>query len=51
MSIGVQREESVIEFTTRAVLAGIIFGVAFGAANAYLGLKVGLTDSLVRSSP
>ncbi|HEX6094986.1 MAG TPA: oligopeptide transporter, OPT family [Thermoanaerobaculia bacterium] len=45
MSIGVQREESVIEFTVRAVLAGIIFGVAFGAANAYLGLRVGLTVS------
>ena len=45
MSIGVQREESVIEFTVRAVLAGIIFGVLFGAANAYLGLRVGLTVS------
>lgn len=45
MSIGVQREESVIEFTTRAVVAGIGFGVLFGAANAYLGLKVGLTVS------
>jgi putative OPT family oligopeptide transporter len=40
-----EREESVIEFTVRAVLAGIIFGVAFGAANAYLGLRVGLTVS------
>src|SRR5687768_888535 len=45
MSIGVQREESVIEFTLRAVIAGIGFGVLFGAANAYLGLKVGLTVS------
>ena len=45
MSIGVQREESVIEFTVRSVIAGIVFGVAFGAANAYLGLKVGLTVS------
>lgn len=45
MSIGVQREESVIEFTVRAVVAGIIFGIAFGAANAYLGLRVGLTVS------
>src|SRR5687768_12312639 len=45
MSIGVQREESVIEFTLRAVIAGIVFGVIFGAANAYLGLKVGLTVS------
>lgn len=45
MSIGVQREESVIEFTLRAVVAGILFGVLFGAANAYLGLRVGLTVS------
>ncbi|HEV7242711.1 MAG TPA: oligopeptide transporter, OPT family [Thermoanaerobaculia bacterium] len=40
-----QREESVIEFTLRAVIAGIVFGVLFGAANAYLGLRVGLTVS------
>ena len=45
MSIGVQREESVIEFTFRAVIAGIVFGILFGAANAYLGLRVGLTVS------
>ncbi|MGZ5444150.1 MAG: OPT family oligopeptide transporter [Thermoanaerobaculia bacterium] len=45
MSVGIEREESVIEFTVRAVIAGIVFGVAFGAANAYLGLKVGLTVS------
>lgn len=45
MSVGIEREESVIEFTVRAVVAGILFGVAFGAANAYLGLKVGLTVS------
>ncbi len=38
-------EESVVEFTLRAVLAGIVFGVVFGAANAYLGLRVGLTVS------
>lgn len=39
------RDESVIEFTIRAVIAGVLFGVIFGAANAYLGLKVGLTVS------
>src|SRR5688572_31956570 len=33
------------EFTLRAALAGIIFGLLFGAANAYLGLRVGLTVS------
>lgn len=45
MSIAPARNESVIEFTTRAVIAGIFFGILFGAANAYLGLKVGLTVS------
>jgi putative OPT family oligopeptide transporter len=45
MSIAAQRDESVIELTTRAVIAGVLFGVIFGAANAYLGLKVGLTVS------
>lgn len=40
-----RENESVIEFTTRAVAAGIAFGVLFGAANAYLGLRVGLTVS------
>ncbi|MGZ8797887.1 MAG: OPT/YSL family transporter, partial [Thermoanaerobaculia bacterium] len=38
-------EESVIEFTARAIVAGILFGVVFGAAHAYLGLRVGLTVS------
>jgi putative OPT family oligopeptide transporter len=33
------------EFTVRAALAGIVFGLLFGAANAYLGLRVGLTVS------
>ncbi len=37
------QDESVVEFTFRAAVAGILFGIAFGAANAYLGLKVGLT--------
>ena len=45
MSAVIEREESVIEFTVRAVIAGIVFGVLFGAANAYLGLRVGLTVS------
>src|SRR5689334_10666703 len=40
-----QRDENVLEFTTRAVVAGICFGIVFGAANAYLGLRVGLTVS------
>jgi putative OPT family oligopeptide transporter len=33
------------ELTIRAVLCGLLFGVLFGAANAYLGLKAGLTVS------
>ncbi len=33
------------ELTVKAVLAGIILGIIFGAANTYLGLKVGLTIS------
>ncbi len=37
--------ESPLEFTVKAVIPGIIFGVCFGAANAYLGLKAGLTIS------
>jgi len=35
----------VAEFTLKAVLCGLVFGVLFGAANAYLGLKAGLTIS------
>jgi putative OPT family oligopeptide transporter len=33
------------EFTLRAVLLGVIFGLIFGASTVYLGLKVGLTVS------
>src|SRR5437660_10690901 len=33
------------EFTLRAAVAGVILGIVFGAANAYLGLRVGLTIS------
>jgi putative OPT family oligopeptide transporter len=33
------------EFTARAAVAGILLGLVFGAANAYLGLRVGLTVS------
>ena len=37
------------EFTVTSILMGIILAVVFGAANAYLGLKVGMTVSA--SSP
>jgi putative OPT family oligopeptide transporter len=33
------------EFTVKAVAAGVLLGIVFGAANAYLGLRVGLTVS------
>ena len=33
------------EMTPASVILGIVLAVVFGAANAYLGLKVGLTVS------
>ena len=36
---------SPVEFSFKAILTGILFGITFGAANAYLGLRVGLTIS------
>ena len=33
------------EFTVSSILIGIIFAIVFGAANAYLGLRVGMTVS------
>ena len=33
------------EFTVSSVIMGIILAVVFGAANAYLGLRVGMTIS------
>jgi putative OPT family oligopeptide transporter len=41
----VPASESPAEFTLKAAVAGILFGIIFGAANAYLGLKAGLTIS------
>jgi putative OPT family oligopeptide transporter len=35
--------ETLAEFTIKAVISGIVFGVIFGSANAYLGLRAGLT--------
>ena len=37
--------QSMAEFTLKAVAAGIVLGIVFGAANAYLGLRVGMTVS------
>ncbi len=39
------RAGAIAEFTFKAVLTGIVLGVIFGAANAYLGLRVGMTVS------
>jgi putative OPT family oligopeptide transporter len=33
------------DFTIKAAVAGAVFGIIFGSANAYLGLRVGLTIS------
>ncbi len=41
----VPETESPLEFTAKAIIPGIIFGILFGAANAYLGLQAGLTIS------
>jgi putative OPT family oligopeptide transporter len=38
-------DKVVAELTFKAALAGILFGILFGAANAYLGLRAGLTIS------
>jgi putative OPT family oligopeptide transporter len=38
-------QETLPEFTLKAALFGIFFGIVFGAANAYLGLRAGLTIS------
>ena len=37
--------ETLAEFTIQAVVTGIILGIVFGAANAYLGLRAGMTVS------
>ncbi len=38
-------DTSVKEFTFRAILLGIVFGIIFGASTVYLALKAGLTVS------
>ncbi|RKY70490.1 MAG: oligopeptide transporter, OPT family, partial [Candidatus Latescibacterota bacterium] len=41
----VQDDEAIPEFTVKALVLGAALGIVFGAANAYLGLKVGMTVS------
>lgn len=38
-------EQALPEFTLKAAILGVLFGIVFGAANAYLGLRAGLTIS------
>ncbi len=39
------RDVTIPEFTLKAVFTGVVLGIVFGAANAYLGLRVGMTVS------
>ncbi len=41
----ISAKELIPEFTLKAVVLGAVFGIIFGAATVYLGLKVGLTVS------
>jgi putative OPT family oligopeptide transporter len=41
----VAADDAMREFTLKALALGILFGIVFGAANAYLGLRAGLTVS------
>jgi len=38
-------EESLVEFSFRAVILGALFGILFGAVSVYVGLRAGLTVS------
>jgi putative OPT family oligopeptide transporter len=40
-----ERGTTIPEFTLKAVFTGVVLGIVFGAANAYLGLRVGMTVS------
>ncbi len=41
----VPHDSNLKDFSFRALIVGAVFGVLFGSANAYLGLRVGLTIS------
>src|SRR2546426_7025581 len=41
----VAADQEIPEFTAKAVILGIVFGVIFGAATVYLALRAGLTVS------
>src|SRR5918993_1418616 len=41
----VPARQSPAEFTVKAILLGVLFGLIFGASTVYLGLRAGLTVS------
>lgn len=41
----IKASDFIPEFTPKAIILGAVFGIIFGAATVYLGLKVGLTVS------
>ncbi len=41
----IRSDTRITEFSLKALIVGTILGIIFGAANAYLGLKVGITVS------
>ncbi len=41
----ISAEESLAEFTVRAIILGALFGLLFGAVTVYVGLRAGLTVS------
>src|SRR5260370_8479557 len=41
----ISADESLKEFTVRAVILGALFGLLFGAVTVYVGLRAGLTVS------
>src|SRR5260370_7023767 len=41
----IDSEQGVPEFTLRAIIAGIVAGLFFGAVTVYVGLRAGLTVS------
>ncbi len=41
----ISTEETLMEFTVRAVVLGALFGLLFGAVSVYVGLRAGLTVS------
>ncbi|MBI3551358.1 MAG: oligopeptide transporter, OPT family [Elusimicrobia bacterium] len=45
LTVYVKDDEKVPEFTIQAVILGFVLSIVFNAANAYLGLKIGLTVS------